>query len=257
VRSAGLVVSVDNGFTVYLNNQLVFTGTDWTKLSSAPIDVKKGENQLLLVAENGTTSPNPAGAFAAIRIVYEDGSDEVIATDDSWTVSTKVPAGNKPGQWKIAEMTWEKAVPLPSGPWSATIDPQVGKSLAAASAFSPMMVRASLLKSDFLMRSLGRPNRDQIVTSRPNELTTLEAIDLSNDATLAKALETGTAKFLADHGDSPDHLAEQLYLTTLTRLPTDEERTVLREILGEKPDAQTVADLTWAILMMPEYLLVR
>ena len=40
--------------------------------------------------------------------------------------------------------------------------------------------RASLVKSDLLQRSLGRPNREQIVSMRPNELSTLEAIDLAN-----------------------------------------------------------------------------
>jgi hypothetical protein len=129
--------------------------------------------------------------------------------------------------------------------------------LASCSVTSPLMVRAGLVKSDFLMRSLGRPNRDQIVTSRPNELTTLEAIDLSNDATVAKALEAGAKKLSAAHGKTPDLLIEELYLATLTRLPTEEEKTLLREILGEKPEPQTVADLTWSLWMMPEYLLVR
>ena len=60
------------------------------------------------------------------------------------------------------------------------------------------MVRASLLKSDFLMRALGRPNRDQIVTSRPSELTTLEAIDLANGQALANALKSGARRIVAD-----------------------------------------------------------
>ena len=107
------------------------------------------------------------------------------------------------------------------------------------------------------MRSLGRPNRDQIVTSRPNELTTLEAIDLSNDATVSKALEAGAAKLVTALGKTPDRLIDELYLSTLTRLPSEDERAVLREVLGENPEPQTVADLTWSLWMMPEYFLVR
>ena len=30
------------------------------------------------------------------------------------------------------------------------------------------------------MRSLGRPNREQVVTTRPDQLTTLQALDLAN-----------------------------------------------------------------------------
>lgn len=257
VRSAGVVAAADNEFVLYLNAQSVLTGKDWAKLESAPVAVKAGANQLLLVATNGATEPNPAGAFAAIRLVYEDGSDEVLATDESWTVSAKVPAGDKPAQWKMAELTWDQVVPVSLAPWSQAVDPQVGPLLASSSVSSPLMVRASLVQSDFLMRSLGRPNRDQIVTSRPNELTTLEAIDLANDATVAQALAAGAAKLAAAHGADLERLVEELYLSTLTRKPSEDERTLFGEALGDTPDPETVADLVWAVLMTPEFLLVR
>ncbi|MEQ1842260.1 MAG: DUF1553 domain-containing protein, partial [Verrucomicrobiales bacterium] len=250
----GAIAAADNTFTLYVNGQSLLTGNDWNALKSAPAPVRKGENRLLLVAENGASEPNPAGAYTAVRIVYEDGTAEIITTDETWLVSQKVPKGDKVAKWEIDKLTWESAVPVSLGAWSGAVDPQIGKTLAAVSASSPLMVRASLMNSDFLMRSLGRPNRDQIVTSRPNELTTLEAIDLSNDSTLAKALEAGAGKLA---GQSPDQLIDQLYLSTLTRLPSDAEKAVLREALGESPGSTEIADLTWAILMMPEFLLVR
>ena len=49
-------------------------------------------------------------------------------------------------------------------------------------------VRATLLHSDLLMRSLGRPNREQVVTTRPDTLTTLQALDLTNGPILADML---------------------------------------------------------------------
>lgn len=254
VRSAGVIAAADNSFTLYMNGQILLTGNDWSQLKSAPAPVKKGENRLLIVAENGATEPNPAGVYAAVRIVYEDGSTEIITTDETWLVSLKVPKGDKPARWEIDKLRWETAVPVSLGAWSGAVDPQIGKTLAAASASSPLMIRASLMNSDFLMRSLGRPNRDQIVTSRPNELTTLEAIDLSNDSTLAKALEAGAGKLA---GQAPGPLIDQLYLSTLTRPASEAEKAVLSEALGENPSATEIADLTWAILMMPEFLLVR
>lgn len=257
LRSAGVVAAADNSFSLYLNGQLLASGNDWSALTAAPAFVKNGANTLLLVAENGTASPNPAGAYAALRLIYEDGSDEIITTDATWEVSAKVPAGGNVAKWELDKLAWEKAVPVSLAAWSGAIDPQIGKVLAAVSAGAPLMVRAGLVKSDFLMRSLGRPNRDQIVTSRPNELTTLEAIDLSNDATVSKALEAGAAKLVTALGKTPDRLIDELYLSTLTRLPSEDERAVLREVLGENPEPQTVADLTWSLWMMPEYLLVR
>ena len=50
-------------------------------------------------------------------------------------------------------------------------------------------VRAALVKSDPLMRSLGRPNREQVVTTRSDVLTTLEALDLSNGQVLNDILD--------------------------------------------------------------------
>ncbi len=103
MQSAGVVASADNSFTLYLNSQQVLAGGDWSKPESAPVAIKpEGVNRLLLVAENGLKTPNLAGAFAALRIVYTDGTDEVIATDESWTCrarclrATNPPSGRSP-----------------------------------------------------------------------------------------------------------------------------------------------------------------
>ena len=60
------------------------------------------------------------------------------------------------------------------------------------------MVRAALLKSNDLMRALGRPNRDQIVSMRPSDLTTLEAISLANGETIDRSLH-GTLHRLSEN----------------------------------------------------------
>ena len=57
-------------------------------------------------------------------------------------------------------------------------------------------VRAALVKSDELMRSLGRPNREQVVTTRSDVLTTLEALDLSNGQVFNDTLARGAAGLL-------------------------------------------------------------
>ncbi len=58
--------------------------------------------------------------------------------------------------------------------------------------------RASLVSCDLLMRSLGRPNREQVVSDRPSMLTTLQALDLSNSELLATTLERGAPMFSND-----------------------------------------------------------
>jgi hypothetical protein len=119
------------------------------------------------------------------------------------------------------------------------------------------VVRASLMKSDLLMRALGRPNREQIVSTRPAELTTLEAMDLNNGAILTGLLERGATQILAKRAWTAAELSEWLYAAALSRKPTEEERAVAGELLGGSPTASSLADLLWAVCMLPEFQLVR
>ena len=77
-------------------------------------------------------------------------------------------------------------------------------------------VRAALVKSDELMRSLGRPNREQVVTTRSDVLTTLEALDLSNGQVFNDILARGAADLLKSMPKATaDELADTIYLRAL------------------------------------------
>lgn len=121
----------------------------------------------------------------------------------------------------------------------------------------PPMVRASLLKSDLLMRALGRPNRDQIVSSRPNDLATLEAMDLNNGAILDQRLAAGAKALLDKNLGSSAALATYTWQAALTRNPTADELKLAISLLGENPNPTTVQDFLWAVFMLPEFQIVR
>jgi hypothetical protein len=121
----------------------------------------------------------------------------------------------------------------------------------------PLRVRAALMKSDMLMRSLGRPNREQIVTSRPNDLTTLEAMDLNNANILAAKLSTGADNILKQHGADSSRIVDTIYFAALSRQPTGAEKQVAIEVLGAKATAESLQDFLWTILMLPEFQLIR
>jgi hypothetical protein len=119
-------------------------------------------------------------------------------------------------------------------------------------------VRTTLVNCDPLMRSLGRPNREQVVTVRPEQLTTLQALDLANGQILTSTLERGAANILKAHPNAtPDELVEWVTVRALSRRPTDAERAAARGLIGEKPTVNGVADLLWAVVMLPEFQLVR
>jgi mono/diheme cytochrome c family protein len=119
-------------------------------------------------------------------------------------------------------------------------------------------VRATLVHCDDLMRSLGRPNREQVVTTRPDQLTTLQALDLANGQTLTTALTLGAANILKGQPKAtPDQLTEGVFTRALSRKPNANELATARELLGDKPTADNLADLLWAVVMLPEFQLIR
>jgi hypothetical protein len=118
--------------------------------------------------------------------------------------------------------------------------------------------RASLMKSDALMRSLGRPNREQVVTTRGSVLTTLQALDLANGKILYTTLAKGSAKILDERTvPTAEWLVDEIYLRALCRRPTPDEAALAHEILGKRPTQESLADLLWVVFMLPEFQLIR
>jgi hypothetical protein len=111
-------------------------------------------------------------------------------------------------------------------------------------------MRASLVTASLLMRSLGRPNREQVVTTRPEELSTLQALDLTNGRDLAEIMDRGAANLRKRHPNWPaERWVEWLYASALSRKPTAAEIETAREM--------DLPDLLWAVLMLPEFQLVH
>lgn len=118
--------------------------------------------------------------------------------------------------------------------------------------------RASLVACDLLMRSLGRPNREQVVSDRPSMLTTLQALDLSNSELLATTLDRGAANILKQFdGKNNGAVIDWLYESALSRQPMAAERDVANGVLGTSLSQQGVEDLLWIVIMLPEYQIIR
>jgi len=105
------------------------------------------------------------------------------------------------------------------------------------------------------MRSLGRPHRDQVVTSRPSSLTTLQAIDLANGEILSDTLRKG-AKNLS-RSEISDDIPVWLYRHALGRAPTEEEKQTLLAVSQNSPNQQGVEDLLWMVFMQPDFQIIR
>ena len=129
---------------------------------------------------------------------------------------------------------------------------------AEATAAAHKFVRASLVISDPLMRSLGRPNREQVVTTRGEVLTTLQALDLSNGQSLTDTAGRGAANLIRElPGADAGALAETVYRKALGRAPTADEKATARDLVGAPASAEGLADLLWSVFMLPEFQLIR
>lgn len=119
-------------------------------------------------------------------------------------------------------------------------------------------LRVSLVISDSLQRSLGRPNREQVVTTRPEELSTLQALDLSNGQIMNELVSRG-AKFIRSQHKTADaaELCREVYLAALGRAPTNDEQRVASELIGGTVTDEGVADLLWTVFMLPEFQVIR
>ncbi|MFC5457040.1 DUF1549 domain-containing protein [Prosthecobacter fluviatilis] len=258
--SASAVVTCDNGYTLFVNNRKVSAGEDWTKLAAVPLQtaLHKGANSILVIATNAGKGPNPAGFFFDARIRDAAGKESAISSDATWEWSAKAPPAKEGRLAAFDPKDWQPVTVVNAlGAWQQAIHAQAPSLLAQGASASDRMVRASLMKSDFLMRTLGRPNRDQIVTARPNDLTTLEAIDLANGSTLSSAIARGAQNLLKTPPSSPTALITSLYRQALCREPAAGELATALGMVGEKPTQQSLEDLLWAVCMLPEFQVVR
>jgi hypothetical protein len=251
---AASVVSADNRFELYVNGQKAGKGTDWEKPTS--IDLRdllvKGDNEFLLAVTNEGKGPPPAaGVFHAMLKQGPNWAE--LVSDATWEWTAAVPDSS--GRFASEPNDWMPAVEIaPQARDSASklISAQLGPMVSPQS-----MVRAALLKSDLLMRTLGRPNREQIVSTRPSDLATLEAMDLNNGKILDDRLAEGARSLLEKHPGSSAALATYVWMAALSRNPTPQELQLAVSLLGDKPDATAIQDFLWGIFMLPEFQIIR
>ena len=245
---AAAAITCDNAFKLSINGHEVSSSDNWqvpvgVNLQSA---LQAGKNTFTIMATNGGNGPNLAGLICEARISFADGTTQTVVTDTTWTWTDPTTKATK------------NAVVLGGQVWDPTIQGPLQTALAEQLGGGGPMVRASLLKSDPFMRALGRPNREQIVSMRPNDLTTLEAMDLNNGQILTARLAEGAEAVLKSRPwTSRQELVNWLYAYAYSRPPTAAESAIALEALGPKPTAASLQDLLWAMLVQPEFQMVR
>jgi hypothetical protein len=267
-KEAWAVASCDNSYTLYVNGTKVVSGKDWTAPNLADLrpHLKKGTNVIAVAAINHTpddkppvagtpskdSDANPAGFIFFTRIKTAGPTLE-IGSDHSWTwTRTKSDGWEKPG---FAVTNAQPAAELGGSgvaPWNAAS--QIAATFSMSKAHTD--VRSSLVAADPLAVALGRPNREQVITTRASAATTLQTLELTNGDTLSKLLKQGAEKVVAEKPVANRELVTRLYGKALSRKPTGSELKLADELLGKKVEKETVEDLLWTLAMHPEFQLI-
>jgi hypothetical protein len=113
------------------------------------------------------------------------------------------------------------------------------------------------ITSSFL-ETFGRSPRDTgLESERNNRTTAAQRLHLLNSSHVQRKIEQGPGlRALLRPGRRPQEVVTELYLTILSRFPTEEELKVLQGFAG--PGAANrrtaVVDLAWALINSPEFL---
>jgi hypothetical protein len=248
----------DNSFELFVNGHRAGEGND----SSKPymIDLyrwlKRGDNVIAIHAINAPGAAganNPAGLYVYARVRSRAGKKVMdFVSDASWVVTDRALTGWE--QIRFVVTGWTPASELGTGeiqPW------RLRRDLIAIrfAALHPGVIRAALVAADPLMTAMGRPNREQVVTTRPSEATTLQALELTNGKTLAETLKRGAAAIVNQKVSGPK-LVRSVYQEAIGREPTPEEFKTAEGLLGKKPGLDGIEDFLWAMLMLPEFQLI-
>ncbi len=240
-KAAMVMATCDNAFKLRINGQRVAESSEWQKPRYVNVVnyLKAGANEISVDAE---MHGGAFGFICELVVVGADGKQVSFGSNRNWDAR---PPG---GEWAKARELHKHG----KGPWKDVLKPYEAM---LPQGYTPP-IRASLVKNDFLMRSLGRPHRDQVVTSRPAELSTLQAIDLANGEIFAGHLTAGAQQLIRDGRVNTD-FGKWLFQYAYSRVPTTEEERVIAEVLGNGEDPLAVEDLLWLVVMQPEFQLVR
>lgn len=148
LKSADIVLTVDDGFTLYVDGNLIDSSpnsTDtWKSAQRFPVPLS-GNSTLFAVlgvnlADVSTGGDSPAGLLAVINVTYADGTSDSIRSDVTWKVDKEVVSGfelpsTDDSDWPVATSFGDYG----ASPWGT------GVSLAASLTEHP----APLLRKEF------------------------------------------------------------------------------------------------------------
>jgi hypothetical protein len=120
---------------------------------------------------------------------------------------------------------------------------------------SHLFTRASLVVNNTFLTALGRPNRETVSTSRESQANLLQALELTNGERFNSMIRKGAENWKQKYKNS-DVIIKEIYRRALGREVQPKEFKVAKKLLGDKPETDSIQDLFWAIMLLPEFQII-
>ena len=251
IDTAVVLISVDHTYTLYINEKKISEGTDWTKVDKLDVQnaLSKGTNTIAIEGINEGNIANPAGILFAMKISYTDGSETILNSDTSW----KSTANGQKEDWistAYNDSNWENVRNYGTSNWGKLIEFTFEEN-------DGEFARASLVEQHPFLKALGRPSRENVTTSRDEQATLLQALELTNGEFFNKVLDEGADIWLKRYSSNSEKIIEELYQKSMGREPTDQEKKIMITVLGKEPKKEALQDLFWSTLILPEFQFIN
>ena len=257
-KIADAYIAAADSFHLFVNGKQAGKGKGRTKVFRFDLQNRlvAGSNLIALKVARSQEQTKPAAVFALIRLAggeRGEGKFRYLGSNDTWICHAEA----SPGWEKVTLETldWDRAAELGDarrGP--ANIEPRLIAKISAADRVGA--IRASLATSDPLTRALGRPNREQVVTDRASNATTIQALELTNGNTLAEKLSAVANDLIAKKMGQPQKIVEHLFWVGLGRAPSPSEMKTCAAFFSEGLTQNAVEDFLWTVVMLPEFQIV-
>lgn len=254
LQKAELLVTGDDQFQCFLNEQLLASGSDYRDIQYTDVirTLNKGKNVFAIKAVNQGNLPNPSGLLFYLRAIAMNGDTINLYSDGNWLTSK----GIADPQWKkpdFNDASWSKA-----HRYGSYSNSHWGKlrNFCFDQSGLPLFSRASLVAADPLLKALGRPTRENVTSKRNEEPGLLQAIALNNDPLLHRRIQEGSLRWWKKYQKDPDAIIDQLFLQLLVRPASKTEKDKMMKYFRLSPTSDSVADMIWAIIVLPEFQLI-
>ncbi|KAF5379138.1 hypothetical protein D9615_006086 [Tricholomella constricta] len=119
--SADILITADNGFTLYINGHLIGSHADWLTAQRYHVSLYSGTNVFAIHTSNNLNvegEDSTAGLLVAIQIAHSDGSTVTLVSDKGWRATKIVPVNFETPTFD--DSAWGSAVGFAgngTGPW--------------------------------------------------------------------------------------------------------------------------------------------